>query len=230
MNIRSKLIQSLMIASLLAPLFLIAENEERVPVGTRPPKPNQDMQEAPTNERMECGYIFDRYPPVHLASSLHWFTKLTTSNATTVDLGEIEDGSIWKFNPYDGYKALNWLTTDPQLVVPLTVTQNFSWFSNYKYRIINRNTGESIETNLQGGPLKDSPYARFITAIDPHGRVIVLSDNTRYEVSLGDSAAFRDWALFDYIIKGQNGGWSSSYESLLINVNMDNFVHAKEVY
>lgn len=210
MNRRAKFTHFLMIGSLIAPFLL----------------------NAVLNDKTECGYIFDRYSTDSIPSVPHWFTELIPANGTSVDSAKLEDGSIWKFNPYDAPKALNWIAKegDEETSIQLIITQNFSWYSNYRYRIINISNGESIEANLLQSPMKANPHARFIVSIDQNSRTILLDDNTRFEVSQGDSALLRNWTLFDYVIKGQNGGWSSSYESLLINFDKECFVHTKQVY
>lgn len=223
MNHKFKFLKSITLASLLMPLSLLAINdeEEHVSVGSRRSTP---ISTEENREEAHCGYIFDRYPPVYAPSSMHWFTSVSALGDSAV----IEDGSVWLLSTYEGTKALQWTTNDPNFVIPLSITQNFSWFSNYRYRIVNKSTGESIPANLHLGPLKDNPNALFISALDPANRIVILNNNKRFEVSANDLSTFQKFASFDYIIVGQNGGWSSNYEYILINVNMDSYVHAKE--
>jgi len=233
----SKFLKSFALISLILPTFLMADDEGHVPVGTRQMSPDasaqmelnqaaegagEESQPSTTcNEKEEarCGFIYDRYPPVYYPNTYHWLIAVSALG----DQVEFEDGSVWKINSYDGYKALNWRSNDP-----LTITQNSRWFSSYTYKIINKNTGTSIEANLFLGPIKNGEYTRYILAIDPTRGEVMLTDSTHWEVSSGDSYVFRDWAINDSIILGSNTGWDSSCEAILINVTMNNFVRAKQ--
>jgi hypothetical protein len=174
-----------------------------------------NQQEQP----LQCGFIFDSFPSIGYSSSLHWLTGSSVHG----DSIEIEDGSVWKINSYDSYKALSWRANDP-----LLITQNTRWFSSYNYKIVNRATGSSIEANLILGPLEFGVFTKYIAFIDWAMGDIVLSDNTRYQTSCYDTSAFHDWDVNDAVIVGYNSGWDSSCESILINVNMDNFIRAKQ--
>lgn len=200
-----------------APVFLLAAENEQV--GTRPPKKIAQAEETVIPQESHCGFVFDQYPPVYFPASCHWMIAASAFGDTL----ELEDGSVWKVNSYDGYKALNWRANDP-----LMVTQNTRWFSNYNYRIINRNTGSSIETNLFLGPIKGGQHTRYINAIDFIQGALNLTDNTRWEVSASDQNIFREWLVNDPIIIGYNSGWDSSKESILINVSMNNFARFRQ--
>ncbi|HSX26684.1 MAG TPA: hypothetical protein VLE89_06730 [Chlamydiales bacterium] len=205
--------------SLLTPVLLLADHVE---VGTRPMSPDDRPEgEVVQADEMEGrnGFVFDRYPPVYYSACYHSLIAVSA----TGDQVELEDGSVWKINSYDGYKALNWRTTDP-----LTITQNHRWFSSYTYKIVNKNTGSSVEAKLFLGPVKDGEYTKYIYTLDKDRGEIYLTDTTHWEISSGDSYIFRDWAPNDSIIIGSNTGWDSKCESILINVTMNNFLRAKQ--
>jgi hypothetical protein len=174
---------------------------------------------CPQNQEEGCGFLFDRYPPVYYPSAVHWLIAVSGIG----DSVELEDGSVWKINSHDGYKAVQWLSSDP-----LTITQNHRWFSRYSYRIVNQNTGSSLEANLYLGPIRNGEHTRYIEAIDLAQGALLLSDRTHWEVSYLDLAEFRNWAHGDAVIIGINSGWDSHSESLLINVNMNNFIRVKQ--
>lgn len=216
----------------IAPLSLRAdETADHLPVGARAmsaeaaaqiqnrKEEGKDQRGYACSKEARSGFFFDRYPPVYYSSCVHWLAAVSAFG----DSVECEDGSVWKINSYDGYKALNWRASDP-----LLITQNTRWFSSYSYRIINRNTGSSIEANLFLGPIKNGEFTRYIIAIDPVHGDILLNDNTHWTVSGYDSYVFRDWAVNDAVIIGYNSGWDSSCESILINVNMNNFIRVKQ--
>lgn len=206
-----KLLKSLALLALLVPTLLSAdETPNRVPVG-----------EAEASLE-QSGFIFDQYPPVYYSSSHHWVVAITVLDNDKYTL-ELEDGSVWKIHRYDGEKILNWRANDP-----LTLTQNHSWFSSHKYRIINKSNGSTVDANLHLGPIEQGTHTRYIIAIDYDRKEIVLSDNTHHEISYLDHSIFKDWKLSHAVIIGTNSGWDSDSELLLINVNLNNHVRAKQ--
>lgn len=238
MKTTSSYITSLSLAALLAPLFLLAqETGSHVAVGERQP-PTEEMRilpfeeenisdESSSNERVKndgfFAYIFDSYPTTYYPASIHWLSAV----AAFGDSVELEDGSTWKVSSYDQYKANNWRAEDP-----LVITQNHRWFSKYNYRIINKTSGAAVEANLYFGPIKNGPHTLYVTSIDSVKNTINAingkNEITHWEVCAKDWLAFSDWDLNDAIIVGYNSGWDSSYECILLNVNMDNFVRAKQ--
>lgn len=211
---------------LTIPLLLIADEGEHLPVGTR--KPSTETSETSNTEDTaaqgytlqeegRCGYVYDRFAPTYYPNEYHWLVQAID------DRVELEDGSVWKVNAYDIYKAQNWRLNDS-----LTITQNKRWFSSYAYKITNKNTGSSIESNLFLGPIKNGEYTKYIYTLDASRGQIVLTDNTHWEISSGDAYIFQDWALDDAIIIGTNSGWDSKCEAILINVTMNNYVRAKQ--
>ncbi len=171
-----------------------------------------------------CGYLFDEYPPLYYPASTHSLIGVSALG----DSVELEDGSVWKICRYDGYKALGWRSNDP-----LTITQNHQWFSRYAYRIVNENTGVCLEANLFLGPLAYGKHTMYITGIDRmSGELIVTNgsgESIHWEISANDFDLFQNWALADAVIIGQNSGWDSECEALLINVNMNVSVRARQV-
>lgn len=227
-----KMLKSLVLIALLFSTVLMAEN---APVGSRPMSEEAATQvkgqrgagesEEEDSPLETAAYIFDQYPPVYYSSSRHWLCAVVLLDSSDYTL-ELEDGSVWKINRYDGVKALNWRSKDP-----LTITQNNRWFSRQEYRIINKANGTSVEASLYLGPILGGEFSRFIINIDHYGKEITLSDYSRWDISYLDSAIFKDWALDDYLIIGINSDtsfWDSTSDALLINVNMNNCVRAKQ--
>lgn len=171
-----------------------------------------------------CGYIFNDYPPLYYPVSMHRLVGVSALG----DSVELEDGSVWKICYYDGYKAMQWRSRDP-----LTITQNHRWFTSYSYRIVNQNTGESLEANLFLGPIEYGEDTFYIIDIDlVAGDLTIIKgsgETIRWEVSSNDMPAFQSWALHDAIIIGQNSGWDTNCEALLINVNKNHSILAKQI-
>ena len=226
---KSTLMKSLIFAGLLCPCLTFATDDDaHLQIGTRTESSEtvntiDPQASAPQSEPREegecCGFFFDNYPPVYYSSSTHWLIAVSAYG----DSVELEDGSVWKISSYDGYKALNWRSKDP-----LMITQNSGWFSKYNYRIVNTNTGSSIQVNLYLGPIKNGEYTRYIIAIDPTYGELMLNDNSHWEMSSYDRRDFYNWALGDAIIIGYNSGWDSTCEGILINVNMNKSLRAKQ--
>ncbi len=215
------------------PIFLLVGEENRVAIGSRTMSKEAAAQvEAQRGkpileeEELETARFFlNLYPPVFFSNSHHWLVAVTVLDNDQYTL-ELEDGSVWKINSYDGLKALTWRTNDP-----LTITQNNRWFSKHAYRIINKSNDTYVEATLFLGPVELGQFSRFIIGIDPTRRELLLSDNTHWEISYLDTSLFKDWALNDYIIIGTNSNtsiWDSGSDVLLINVNMNNTVRAKQ--
>lgn len=137
---------------------------------------------------------------------------------------ELEDESQWKVASYDVYRTLKWLTGDMIAVFP-----NTSWFSAYDYRIVNRNTGESVDASLIRGPLYSSVYTKFVSGVDSYYDNVYLTDGTRWKVSSSDHYKLSKWLVSDVVIIGMNDGFfsASSFPAILINVNLNEFVFAR---
>lgn len=224
MNIRT----SLAVLSLFIPSMLLADHAE---VGSRENIEEVVIVEQPSPSTEEEGTLetlsyFDYYSPQILYSKAHhWLNAITVLDNGEYTL-ELEDGSCWKVCQTDGSKALYWKTKDP-----LTITQNNRWFSKYNYRIINKSNGISIEANLFLGPILLGEHSRYITSINHERGEIMLSDYSHWDVSYGDYSSFKNWAVNDYVILGIDSSsyfWQSPADALLINVNMNNGVRAKQ--
>ncbi|MEN9654971.1 MAG: hypothetical protein RL235_1083 [Chlamydiota bacterium] len=204
----------------LLPLLLAADEEVlRVPVAERQSEESVVTQDEMSEDEVVLGYLYDRYPPVYYPSSAHQVIAISVLG----DSVEIEDGSVWKVHPYDNYKVVQWKSNDP-----LVVTQNHAWFSKYDYRLINNNTGATIEANLHLGPIQQGPYTKYIVSIDDLRNEVMLSDSTHWLISKKDRKRLKNWAIHDAVIVGTNSGSDGSSEALLINVNMNQRARAHQ--
>lgn len=204
---------------LVAPAFIFAEGNEEIGTRSSTSEVAQTNEASAEEQESHCGFIFDRYPQVTYGNNVHTLSSISV----LADSIEIEDGSVWKVSSYDGYKAKQWLTSDP-----LMITQNARWFSSYNYRIVNQKSGDSIEANLFLGPIKNGPHTLYIQEIDLARGTIKLTDYTHWEISSRDVSAFKGWALRDPVIIGYNSGWDSSCEALLINVATNDNIRAHQ--
>lgn len=138
------------------------------------------------------------------------------------EIVELQDGSIWTVSSGDGYKTLNWLTSD--LVV---ISANSDWFSSYMFRMTNQNTGVSVKCNLTLGPIYNGLFTHWIVGLNYFTNQLILDDGSIWKVTGFDSSTFSQWMLNDTIIIGINDGFlSSSKPNILINVNTLTYARA----
>ncbi len=146
-----------------------------------------------------------------------------TALSVAGDSLELEDGAVWKTDLKTLSDIFYWSSTDP-----LVLTQNQEWFSIYQYKLINLTTGGSVPVNLFLGPILASSYAKFLAHFDFQRGEAFLTDGTRWEICPRDFSRFFQWILDDCILTGSNSGWESSYDSILINSNMNHYVRARQ--
>jgi hypothetical protein len=151
--------------------------------------------------------------------STHWINTISAYGDTI----EIEDGSWWKISSSDSYTALSWRPGDQ-----VSITPNSGWFSSYTYCLTNRNTGSYVKANLNVGPVAYGANSHWINSIDYLTGHVFLENGTCWCISNNDSYIFREWAPNDCIIIGLNDSWFTSYDHILINVNMNTFLRAKQ--
>lgn len=153
------------------------------------------------------------------SSSCHWLVAISALG----DSLEMEDGSVWKIDSFDNWKVFDWSTADL-----LFLTQNMEWFGSCNYRLINKNVGSSVAVNLFQGPILNYKYSRRVSVLEPQCGELILSDHSRWHVSPRDLYLLQEWVVNDSVIIGMNSGWDSSYDAILINVQMNHFVRAKQ--
>lgn len=158
-------------------------------------------------------------PSYYSSANSHWMTALSH----TGDSVELEDGAVWKTDIRALSDLFYWSPSDP-----LALTQNQEWFSFYHYRLINLTTGGSVPVNLFLGPVLANSHAKFLAQFDFLRGVAVLTDGTRWEICPRDYSHFCQWIANDCILIGTNSGWESSYDSILINSNMNHHVRARQ--
>lgn len=158
-------------------------------------------------------FFFNNYQSM----SPHWLINATYDGSVV----ELEDGSHWKLSP--NYSVFSWKVGDP-----IVVTPNHSFFSEYNYYIVNKFTGSYVAADLIVGPLTFGPYTHWVIGIDYASGHVFLENGTTWTVSANDTFVFNDWAINDTVIIGSNDSWFSSYDTILINVNMNNYVRSKK--
>lgn len=154
-------------------------------------------------------YNCEQHPFDYVPPTAHFMISKSILN----DSIEIEDGSIWKLNPYDEYKIANWFISDP-----LVISQNQRWLSNYQYRIFNKKRKVSIEVNLSQGPITNGPKTLYIEAIDLENGIVYLNNFTQWRFDWKDQQIFQNWRARDAVIIGENSDFFNAFEAILINI------------
>lgn len=133
----------------------------------------------------------------------------------------LHDGSIWTVSDSDTPKIFNWLPGDNVTILP-----SDSWFSDNQYRLKNIQTSDVVAVDIAVPPLYGNPYYRYIVSVDHSNRIILLSDGVFWK---SDSwIKIKYWKPYDTIMVGENDGtWSDSYPSILINTTRNNYVESK---
>lgn len=138
------------------------------------------------------------------------------------------DGSGWLIKPADGYKISNW--TDEystrmtgRMATQVYITTNDNWFFDrqYDFRMVNKESGESVYCNLTTSPSRESKT--WVLNVDSNGGFIEMTNIYGSYVlcyfNPNDSAKYSRWEANDTIIIGRNLRWDSSTNPyILINI------------
>ena len=158
----------------------------------------------------------------------HWIDCFIQDNII-----KIEDGSEWIFDKTEGYIVRSWRAGDTIVISP---KGSWLWGSNYNYVLTNKELGTSVNVKPFLGPIAFGPLTSWVVGIDYNlGHIYLLSgqgERTVWEVSNADIDFFKEWAVNDTVIIGENANWLwwfSSYNSIIINVNMNHYVRARQV-
>lgn len=164
-------------------------------------------------KKTDQSHLFSFYPQY----TSHWFISTNLDGSII----EIEDGSQWKMAP--NYSARYWRHGDT-----LAITPNNSWNSDYNYYVVNKTTGSYVPADLILGPIAFGPWSHWVIGLDSLQGKVFLENGSTWKVSSNDENMLRDWQINDTIIFGRNSSWFSSYDHVLINVNLNQFIHVKQ--
>lgn len=154
------------------------------------------------------------------------------SNFGAGNIVKLEDGSEWSVDSKDSHVFRNWRINDTVVISPKI---HWLWSSNFNYVMSNKTTDSSVNVNPFLGPVSFGPYTQWIVGIDYNMGHVYLTNGSgnrsTWIISSKDMYLFRDWKVNDAIIIGDGDGsiawWLSSYNHILINVEMNHYVHAK---
>lgn len=152
-------------------------------------------------------------------TNCHWLTSISDTGRTI----EMEDGSHWEVSSADQYILNYWRRSDSLVISP-----NYNWFSTGDYYITNKSNNTYVKASLYIGPIAFGQYSHWIVAIDHVSGHLTLENGVTWCVYGKDSSVFREWEVNDQIILGIYDNWIHSFDHILINVNMDSHVRARQ--
>lgn len=131
------------------------------------------------------------------------------------DIIQLHDASKWAVHPAQMHTVLYWVQSDNIFIKPRS-----SCYSNYKFVLQNYTTQQAVEVNLISPPLPMGAQTFRITNIEPNTRMVLLSDNTVWQVDAADSY-FPYWQIGQRILIGLNNQWRvAPLPNILINVDL----------
>ncbi|MDN3506382.1 MAG: hypothetical protein P0S96_04035 [Simkaniaceae bacterium] len=161
-------------------------------------------------------------------SMYHWIDFFPQDNIV-----KTQDGSEWIFDSSDSSVTRTWRSGDTIVITP---KGRWFWGSNYSYVMTNKDLGDSLDVNLFLGPIAFGSYSTWIVGVDPNlGQIYMLNgagERSVWEISNVDLYLFKEWEINDTLLVGQNDSWLwwfSSYNHILVNVNMNHHVRARQI-
>jgi hypothetical protein len=142
----------------------------------------------------------------------------------TGDVVQLHDASKWEVKPSGRTKVLYWVQSDNIFIKPIA-----SCFSFYQYVLHNRTVNQAVEVNLINPPLPMGAYTFRIVKIEPYQRLVLLSDNTVWQV--GENANFSYWQVGQRVLVGVNNHWrTAQFPHILINVDQPGQPYSEAIF
>ncbi|NGX45286.1 MAG: hypothetical protein K940chlam2_00431 [Chlamydiae bacterium] len=219
---QSKLMKAKRIAELQSGTQIEAEEMETQLSGLIIPIKWQNCG-IPSSDDMICSTASSYSPHLY-----HWVDSFPAQNVL-----KLEDGSEWSFSVDEAYIARSWRGGDTVVISPKS---SWFWSYDYSYVLTNKSLGSYIDVNPFVGPVAWGPYTVWVAGIDyTLGQVYLVNgqgERSTWVINSSDIYLFKDWAVNDTILIGDNDSWLwwfSSYNHALINVNMNHYLRAREI-
>lgn len=134
------------------------------------------------------------------------------------DVVQLHDASKWTVHPGERKTVLGWVQSDDIFIKPYS-----SCFTSYRYVLYNRSIDtkpNAVKVNMIAPPLPMGEATFRIVNIEPHARLVQLSDNTIWQVD-SQSTSFSDWRIGDRLLVGVNNHWRTvPFPQILINADL----------
>jgi hypothetical protein len=132
------------------------------------------------------------------------------------------DGSHWKIAPENAEDVRSWQYGDILVISPSYVP-----LSTHAYWIKNVRKNTFAAANLFLCTEQFGKNSHWVQHLNPDKNVVYLENRVGFQVDFRDQDHFKQWAINDTIIMGVSNTWFSSFDILLINVNLNHYVRAK---
>ncbi len=215
----------LLTLTILFSSYVFADEEKRIEPGCRKLTEEEKKEieklekqdHKSTNKKQLPAVVDNQYPPIIFTHYIHNLIGISALG----DFVIIEDGSQWTIKPGYAQEAFSWRENDP-IIITLNDSFMSSFLYGFKYKMINAKTNSSVEIKLQLGPILNNPFTVQVAALNPLTYQVILTDNSLWQCDPSQYSIFNKWLPGDGIIIGTNvkGWFNSSYENLLININL----------
>ena len=159
----------------------------------------------------EMGHFNDGYYLQRIHTDSYYHLVAYSDNG---DVVQLHDASKWEIEWKVCEKVLRWEPRDDIFIKPCA-----SWFSRYKYVLYNHTKNQAVEANLINPPLPMGAYTFRIVNIQPYERLVLLSDNTVWQVN--SDAYFPYWQVGQRVMVGVNNKWRTApFPHILLNVDL----------
>ena len=165
--------------------------------------------------------------PYYQSGFLPFYQHFLSNLQSYGELLEIDDGSIWKINPYHRRHLSNWRPRD---ILEISATNTYH---GERFYITNKTLNTYVLAELSLGPIVNNPCTNHITWIYQRELIItsVSGIETRWIIDLSDAHKLTFWQQDEAIIIGKHTrawlNWQDTNEVILINVDKNEFVKAK---
>lgn len=127
---------------------------------------------------------------------------------------QLHDASKWAVERSGQAKVLQWVESDDIFIKP-----SAACFSYYAYVLHNRTVNQAVAVNLVQPPLPMGAFTFRIMNIEPHQRLVLLSDHTIWKVE--NSYAFSKWQVGQRVLVGVNNKWRTAlFPHIFINIDI----------
>lgn len=135
------------------------------------------------------------------------------------DSVKLENGTRWVVNLNRYVSVLDWVQSDNIFIMP---NRDLNWFfiKPFKFILFNHTLQQSVEADLEF-PYWDESSQTRILKIDHSDNLILLSDNTIWNVNGGYFSGFDSWKIGDRVVIGLNHRNFNSFVNIIINIDLN---------
>ena len=163
--------------------------------------------------------IADRsFPITIINNSIHSIVGISQIG----DYIMLEDGSKWHLNKKNLSDAFLWNEQDPVIIFENDYIR--SWFSGFKYKMINRANNGYIEVNLIQGPDPDNICSLKIKNLNSNQ--LLLSDESIFECDLTQKDLLEKFQTDDLVIVGCN---KKDFDTIILNIRLNETIKANRI-